>query len=37
MAKIYYRFIKEEKITIEEVPPRWREQVELMLFHGEEI
>lgn len=31
MAKIYYRRIKDGVMTIEEVPARWREQVEAML------
>jgi len=31
MAKIYYRRIKEGKMTIEEVPKRWRDEVERML------
>lgn len=31
MTKIYYMQIKAEKITIDEVPQRWRTQVEEML------
>lgn len=31
MAKIYYRRIKAEKMTIEEVPARWREAVQALL------
>lgn len=31
MAKIYYMQIKAGKITINEVPARWREQVEQLL------
>lgn len=31
MAKIYYRLVKAEKMTIEEVPERWREAVQKML------
>ena len=31
MAKIYVRWIKAGKMTIEDVPARWREQVEQML------
>lgn len=31
MAKIYYMQIKADKTTIDEVPSRWREQVEGML------
>lgn len=34
MAKIYVRWIKAGKMIIEDVPARWREQVEQML--GEE-
>lgn len=35
MAKIYYRRIKEGIMTIEEVPERWREQVEALLAEDE--
>lgn len=31
MAKIYYRRIKAGIMTIEEVPMRWREEVQRML------
>ena len=31
MAKIYYRRIKEGIMTIEEVPKRWREEVQALL------
>ena len=31
MAKIYYNLIKKGKITIEEVPERWRAEVQRML------
>jgi len=31
MAKIYYRRIKEGIMTIEEVPARWREEVQALL------
>ena len=31
MAKIYYRWIKAGKMTIEDVPAKWREQVQEML------
>ena len=31
MAKIYYRQIKAGKITLEEVPERWRDAVREML------
>jgi hypothetical protein len=31
MAKIYYRKIKRGEMTIEEVPERWRDQVQAML------
>lgn len=36
MAKIYYRQIKAGKRTIEEVPERWREQVQSLLDAEEE-
>lgn len=31
MAKIYYKKIKEGKITIEDVPAKWRDEVQRML------
>ncbi len=31
MAKIYYRKIKRGEMTIEQVPERWREQVQALL------
>jgi hypothetical protein len=31
MAKIYYRRIKEGTMTIEEVPERWRGEVQALL------
>lgn len=31
MAKIYYKQILSGKLTIEDVPQRWREQVSAML------
>ena len=31
MAKIYYRRILAEEMTIEEVPKRWREEVQILL------
>ena len=31
MAKIYYRWIKAGKMTIEDVPAKWREAVEKLL------
>ena len=31
MAKIYYNLIKKGKMTINEVPERWREEVQRML------
>jgi hypothetical protein len=31
MAKIYYRRIKAGKMTLEEVPEHWREEVRKML------
>ena len=36
MAKIYYRRIKAGEMTIEEVPARWRDQVQAMLDEDEE-
>lgn len=31
MAKIYYRRIKDSAITIDDVPERWRAQVQALL------
>lgn len=31
MSAIYVRWIKAGKMTIEEVPPRWREEVRAIL------
>ena len=31
MAKIYYRMIKTGRMTIDEVPTRWREAVQALL------
>lgn len=31
MAKIYYRMIKSGRMTIDEVPSRWRASVQKML------
>lgn len=31
MAKFYYMMIKADRISIENVPPLWREQVEELL------
>lgn len=31
MAKIYARWIKNGKITIDDVPARWRDEVEKLL------
>lgn len=36
MAKIYYRQVKAGKRTIEEVPERWREQVQALIDEEEE-
>lgn len=35
MVKIYVRKIKEGKITLNDVPERWRNQVQAMLVQGE--
>ena len=35
MAKIYYRKIKDGQMTIDEVPRRWRAEVEAMLEDDE--
>ena len=32
MAKIYYRMIKAGKMTIDDVPERWREAVAALLI-----
>lgn len=31
MAKVYYRLIKAGKMTIDDVPERWREEVRRLL------
>lgn len=31
MAKIYYKWVKANKITIDDVPERWRDQVQELL------
>lgn len=31
MAKIYYRLIKQGKMTIDDVPTRWKAEVEELL------
>ena len=31
MAKVYYRLIKAGKITLDDVPERWREEVRRLL------
>ena len=31
MAKIYYRKIKREEITIDDVPRKWRAQVQALI------
>lgn len=36
MAKIYYRQVKAGKRTIDEVPERWREQVQALIDAEEE-
>lgn len=36
MAKIYYRRIKDGRMTIEEVPERWREAVQALLDADDE-
>lgn len=35
MAKIYARMIKNGKMTLENVPEKWRGQVEKLLGEGE--
>ena len=32
MVKIYYRKIKDGKMTIDDVPERWRDAVKAMLY-----
>lgn len=32
MAKIYYKRIKAGLMTLEEVPAKWKNEVELMLY-----
>ena len=34
MAKLYYKRSKAGKMTIDEVPERWREEVEALLAEG---
>lgn len=36
MAKVYYRKIKSGLMTIDDVPDRWREEVQRMLDEDEE-
>jgi hypothetical protein len=36
MAKIYYRRIKDGLMTIQDVPKRWRAQVEELLAEDDE-
>lgn len=36
MAKIYYRRIRDGRMTIEEVPERWREAVQALLDTDDE-
>ena len=36
MAKLYYRRIKEGRMTLEEVPARWRDAVAALLAEDEE-
>lgn len=31
MAKIFYLWIKAERLNIEDVPERWQEQVKIMI------
>lgn len=35
MAKIYYRQIKAGNITIDDVPDRWRDEVQALLDNDE--
>lgn len=37
MAKIYYRRIKDGKMTLDDVPMRWKEQVRELLEADEEL
>ena len=37
MAKVYYRKIKSGLMTIDDVPDRWREEVQRMLDEDENI
>lgn len=37
MAKIYYRRIKAGIMTIDDVPDRWRAQVEELLMEDDEL
>lgn len=37
MAKIYYRRIKAGLMTIDDVPERWRAQVEELLTEDDEL
>lgn len=37
MAKIYYRRIKDGKMTLDDVPTRWKEQVRELLEADEEL
>jgi hypothetical protein len=37
MAKIYYRRIKAGLMTIDDVPDRWRAQVEELLTEDDEL
>jgi len=36
MAKIYYRRIRDGRMTVEEVPERWREAVQALLDADDE-
>ena len=36
MARFYYGRIKRGKLTIEEVPDRWRDQVQALLDAGKQ-
>lgn len=37
MAKIYYHRIKDGKMTLDDVPTRWKEQVRELLEADEEL
>lgn len=37
MAKIYYRKIRDGEMTIDDVPERWREEVQALLNADEEM